>query len=76
MAAHAAEQPAADWSQEHSAPPDVPSGTPVPKPPATARRADELAWMAERVFEAGDTPGGPSHRPRGLICRTQWHVLG
>ena len=56
MAAHAAEQPAADWNQEHAAPPDVPRGTPVPKPPVTARRADALAWMAERVFEAGDAP--------------------
>ena len=56
MAAHVAEQPAADGSQEHSAPPDVPRGTPVPKPPVTARRADELAWMAERVFAAGDAP--------------------
>ena len=56
MAAHAAEQPAADWGQEHSGPPDVPRGTPVPKPPVTVRRADALAWMADRVFEAGDTP--------------------
>ena len=56
MSAHAAEQPAADWGQEHAAPPDVPRGTPVPKPPVTARRADALAWMADRVFEPGDAP--------------------
>ena len=58
MDAHAAEQPAADWSQEHSAgsPPDVPRGTPSPKPPVTARRADALAWMADRAFEPGDAP--------------------
>ena len=57
MSTHAAEQPAADWSQEHSAPPpDVPRGTSVPKPPVTVRRADALAWMADRVFEAGDAP--------------------
>ena len=56
MAAHAAEQPAADWGQEHAAPPDVPRGTPVPKPPVTVRRADALAWMADRVFESGDAP--------------------
>ena len=56
MAAHAAEQPAAEWSQEHAAPPDVPRGTRVPKPPVTVRRADALAWMADRVFEAGDAP--------------------
>ena len=23
-----------------------------------------------------DLVGGPGHRPRGLICCTQWHVLG
>ena len=56
MAAHAAEQPAADWGQEHSGPPDVPRGTPAPKPPVTARRADALAWMADRLFEGGDAP--------------------
>ena len=58
MAAHAAEQPAEAGSQEsvEGAPPDVPRGTPVPKPPVTARRADALAWMADRVFEEGDAP--------------------
>ena len=56
MSAHAAEQPAADWGQEHAVPPDVPRGTPVPKPPVTVRRADALAWMADRLFEAGDVP--------------------
>ena len=60
MAAHAAEQPAADWGQEYSAPPDVPRGTPAPKPPVTVRRADALAWMADRVFEEGDAR--PSRR--------------
>ena len=56
MVAHAAEQPAADWGQEHAAPADVPRGTSFPKPPVTARRADALAWMADRLFEEGDTP--------------------
>ena len=58
MDAHAAEQPAAVWSQEHAkgSPPDVPRGTPPPKPPVTVRRADALAWMAARVFESGDAP--------------------
>ena len=54
MSAHAAEQPAAagSWEPAEQAPqPDVPRGTPVPKPPVTARRADALAWMADRVFE-------------------------
>ena len=65
MAAHAAEQPAANsgaGSHSGGAPPDVPRGTPVPKPPVTARRADALAWMAERVFERGRRPG-PRARP-------------
>ena len=56
MAAHGAEQPSADSGQEHSGSPDVPRGTPVPKPPVTARRADALAWMADRLFEEGDAP--------------------
>ena len=58
MAAHAAEQPAAAGSEEPvgGSPPDVPRGTPVPKPPVTARRVDALAWMADRVFEPGDVP--------------------
>ena len=58
MDAHAAEQPAAVWSQEHAkgSPPDVPRGTPTPTPPVTVRRADALAWMADRGFESGDAP--------------------
>ena len=56
--AHAVEQPAAVWSQEHAkgSPPDVPRGTPTPTPPVTVRRADALAWMADRGFESGDAP--------------------
>ena len=95
MAAHAAEQPAAGWDNEGSAPEDVPRGTSgsdvssvdaatgagarepvtahrkeearafltdVPRgtfmrgPSRTVRRADALAWMAERLFESCDTP--------------------
>ena len=95
MAAHAAEQPAAGWDNEGSAPEDVPVGTSrqdtspadaatdsgareraaahrredaqvfltdVPRgtfirgPSRTVRRADALAWMAERLFESGDAP--------------------
>ena len=61
MAAHAAEQPAAAGSGESAggAPADVPRGT---SPPVTARRADALAWMADRVFEAGDAPALASDR--------------
>ena len=95
MAAHAAEQPAAGWDDEGSAPQDVPRGTSgedsssaatttgadaraplaahrredaevllsdVPRgtfirgPSRTVRRADALAWMAERMFEPDDVP--------------------
>ena len=56
MAAHAADQPAADWGRQPAASPDVPRGTSPPKPPVTVRRADALAWMADRVFEPDDAP--------------------
>ena len=35
---------------------DVPRGTRPRGPSRSVRRADELAWMAERVFESGDSP--------------------
>ena len=35
---------------------DVPRGTFIRGPSRTVRRADALAWMAERVFESGDVP--------------------
>ena len=56
MAAHEEEQPAAGWDDEGVAPEDVPRGTYLTGPSRTVRRADALAWMAERVFESGDTP--------------------
>ena len=56
MAAYAAEQPAAEWDNEDLAPEDVPRGTFVRGPSRTVRRADALAWMAERMFEPGDAP--------------------
>ena len=34
----------------------VPRGTFIRGPSRTVRRADALAWMAERVFESGDAP--------------------
>ena len=42
-------------------PPEAPRrtshvGRRLSKPPVTARRADALAWMADRVFEPGDAP--------------------
>ena len=35
---------------------DVPRGTFIRGPSRTVRRADALAWMAERLFESGDSP--------------------
>ena len=35
---------------------DVPRGTFIRGPSRTVRRADALAWMAERAFESGDAP--------------------
>ena len=35
---------------------DVPRGTFIRGPSRTVRRADALAWMAERLFEPGDAP--------------------
>ena len=35
---------------------DVPRGTFIRGPSRTVRRADALAWMAERLFESGDAP--------------------
>ena len=37
-------------------PSDVPRGTFLRGPSRTVRRADALAWMAERMFESGDAP--------------------
>ena len=37
-------------------PTDVPRGTFMRGPSRTVRRADALAWMAERMFESGDAP--------------------
>ena len=95
MEAHVAEQPAAGWDNEGSAPEgvprgtsrqdtspadaatdtgarapitahrredvrafltDVPRGTFIRGPSRTVRRADALAWMAERLFDSGDAP--------------------
>ena len=39
-----------------ASPTDVPRGTFTRGPSRTVRRADALAWMAERVFESGDAP--------------------
>ena len=43
-------------SGTRESPTDVPRGTFLTGPSRTVRRADALAWMAERLFESGDTP--------------------
>ena len=42
--------------------PHVPGGTYPRRPSHTVRRADALAWMAERVFEEGAAPALSPHR--------------
>ena len=42
--------------------PDVPGGTYPCRLPRTVRRADALAWMAERLFEEGEAPALSPHR--------------
>ena len=57
-------------------PSDVPRGTFMRDPSRTVRRADAMAWMAERVFESGDAPARnrspcrdrrARRRPRGTL---------
>ena len=55
MDAHAEEQPATAWEHEHTSP-GVPRGTRPRSPACTVRRADVLAWLAERVFEPARAP--------------------
>ena len=43
-------------SDTRESPTDVPRGTFLAGPSRTVRRADALAWMAERLFEPGDAP--------------------
>ena len=122
MEAHAAEQPASEWSNEGEAPdvpdgtssgvemegrvpavsgasrndrtdvphgtspdgtvlstggrppepaqyfsPHVPGGTHPCRPSHTVRRADALAWMAERIFEEGEAPRLSPHRHEVVV---------
>ena len=54
--------------------PDVPRGTRPRGPARTVRRADALAWMAERVFEpAGAAPLSPQHHE--IIVHVDAEVL-
>ena len=47
--------------------PDVPRGTYPRRLPPTARRADALAWMAERLFEEGEAPALSPHRHEVVV---------
>ena len=74
MEGHAAEQPAAGWDNEGSAPEDVPRGTFVRGPSRTVRRADALAWMAKRMFEPADAPVLASDR-HAIVVHLEAEVL-
>ena len=53
---------------------DVPRGTFNRGPSRTVRRADALAWMAERVFESGDAPAlSPDHHE--IVVHVEADVL-
>ena len=47
--------------------PDVPGETYPRRPSHTVRRADALAWMAERVFEEGEAPALSPHRHEMVV---------
>ena len=47
--------------------PYVPGGTYSCRPSPTVRRADALAWMAERVFEEGEAPALSPHRHEVVV---------
>ena len=53
-------------SDEHSSP-HVPGGTYPCRLPRTMRRADALAWMAERLFEEGEAPALSPHRHEVVV---------
>ena len=54
---------------------DVPRGTLILRGPSrTVRRADALAWMAERLFEPGQTPVLAPHRHE-IVVHVEAEVL-
>ena len=53
---------------------DVPRGTFIRGPSRTVRRADALAWMAERVFESGDAPALSTDRHE-IVVHVEAEVL-
>ena len=53
---------------------DVPRGTFMRGPSRTVRRADALAWMAERMFESGDAPALASDRHE-IVVHVEAEVL-
>ena len=63
------ESPAGGWSAEptQSFSPHVPGETYPLRPSHTVRRADALAWMAERMFEEGEAPALSPHRHEMVV---------
>ena len=53
---------------------DVPRGTFIRGPSRTVRRADALAWMAERLFEPGDAPALAPERHE-IVVHVEAEVL-
>ena len=53
---------------------DVPRGTFIRGPSRTVRRADALAWMAERLFEPSDAPALASDRHE-IVVHVEAEVL-
>ena len=47
--------------------PHVPGGTYPRRPSPTVRRADALAWMAERMFEEGEAPALSPHHHEVVV---------
>ena len=76
MAGAGAREPVAgqQGSGARESPTDVPRGTFMRGPSRTVRRADALAWMAERVFESGDAPALAPNRHE-IVVHVEAEVL-
>ena len=63
------ESPSGGWSSEPTQyfSPHVPGETYPLRPSHTVRRADALAWMAERMFEEGEAPALSPHRHEVVV---------
>ena len=54
-------------ASEEGISPDVPRETYAERPSHTVRRADALAWMADRLFEEGEAPALSPHRHEVVV---------